>query len=66
MPPNEMLIRNFSAPLRTDMDMETTEAENALPEQEAPRKSGRPPTTVVTFTTNLIRLKKDLKDQVKG
>jgi hypothetical protein len=45
------------APLRTtDMDTETIGAENTLPEQEAPRKSGRPPPTAMTSTTNLIRL----------
>jgi hypothetical protein len=48
------------------MDTETTGAENALPEQEAPKKSGRPPSVVMTSTTNLIRLQSDLKDHVKG
>jgi hypothetical protein len=35
---------------------------NTLPEQEAPRKSGRQPPIV----TNLIRLQSDLKEHVKG
>jgi hypothetical protein len=48
------------------MDMETAGAENALPEQEAPRKSGRLPPIVMTSTTNFIRLQSDLKDHVKG
>jgi hypothetical protein len=49
---------NFFAPLRpTDRDMETTGAENTLPEQEATRKSCRPPPIVMAFTTNHIRLK---------
>jgi hypothetical protein len=42
VPPNALLTCNFFAPLRTtDMDMETTGAENALPEQKAPSISGR-------------------------
>jgi hypothetical protein len=56
---------------------ETTAAENNVPEQEAPRKSGRPPPIVMTSTTNLILrqsdlkenlilLQSDLKEQVKG
>jgi hypothetical protein len=67
LPPKSVLTRNLFAPLKTtDTDMETNEAENALPEQEAPRKPGRPPTTVTTSTTNLIRILNDLKDQVEG
>jgi hypothetical protein len=54
LPPKAMLTRNFFAPLRTTgMDMETTGAEDTLPEQEAPRKPGRPP-PVLTFTRNLF------------
>jgi hypothetical protein len=48
------------------MDMKTTGKEKILPEQEAPRKSGRPPPTVMTYTTNLIGLQRDLKEHVKG
>jgi hypothetical protein len=55
LPTKAVITRNFFAPLRTsDMDMETTGAENTLPEKEAPRKSGRPPPIVMTSTTNLI------------
>jgi hypothetical protein len=37
LPPKPMLTHNFFAPLRTtDMDTETTGAENTLPEQEVP------------------------------
>jgi hypothetical protein len=62
LPPKAVLTCNFFVPLTTiDMDTETTEADNALPEQEDPRKSGRPPPTVMTSTTNLIRLQKKLK-----
>jgi hypothetical protein len=67
MPPKAVLTRKLLAPLRTtDMDKETTGAENTLPEQEAPRKSGRPPPTVMTSTTKLIRLQSGLKDHAKG
>jgi hypothetical protein len=48
------------------MDTETTGAENALLEQEAPRKPGRPPPIMMTYTTNLVRLQSDLKDHAKG
>jgi hypothetical protein len=55
LPLKAVLILNFSTPLRTtDVDTETTRAENALPEQEALRKSGRLPPVVMTSTTNLI------------
>jgi hypothetical protein len=58
LPPKAVLARNFFTPLRTnDMDMETTGAKNTLLDQEAPKKSGRPPPIVVTTsTTNLIQL----------
>jgi hemin uptake protein HemP len=46
--------------------MKTTGAENIIPEQEAPRKSGRPPPMVMISTRNLIRLQSDLKEHVKG
>jgi hypothetical protein len=48
------------------MDMETPEAENELMEREAHRKPGRPLPTVMTSTSNLIRLQSDLKEHVKG
>jgi hypothetical protein len=49
LPPKAVSTRNYFAPLRTtDMDTETTGAENTLPEQEAPRKSGRPPPIMIT------------------
>jgi hypothetical protein len=55
--PNAVLTRNFFAPLRTiEMVTQTTGVENTLPEQEAPRKPGRPSSIVVTSTTSLIRL----------
>jgi hypothetical protein len=65
--PKAVPTSKFFAPLRTnDMDMETTGGEKTLPEQEAPRKSGRPPPTVITYTTYLIRLQINVKERVKG
>jgi hypothetical protein len=46
------------------MNTETTGAENTLPEQNAPRKSGRPPLIMNNSTTDLIRLESDLKYHV--
>jgi hypothetical protein len=47
------------------MHREATGAENTLPEQEAPSKSGRPPPIVISSTTNFIWLQGDLKELVK-
>jgi hypothetical protein len=59
-PPKSLLTLNIFALLRTtDMDTETTQAENTLPKQEAPRKSGGPPPIVMTSTTNLNQLQRD-------
>jgi hypothetical protein len=67
LPPKAVLTHNFFTPLRTaDMDTDTAVTENTIPEQEAPRKPGRPLPIVMTSTTNLIRLQSDLKDYVKG
>jgi hypothetical protein len=66
LPPKAMSTCNFLAPPRTtDMDTETTGAENTPPEQEAPRESGRPP-ILTTSTKNLIQLQSDLKEHAKG
>jgi hypothetical protein len=62
-----MSTHNFFVPLRTtDIDTETTGAKNTLPEQGAPKISGRPPPIVMTSTTNLIQLQSDLKEYIKG
>jgi hypothetical protein len=67
LPPKAKSTRNYFAPLRTtDMDTETTGVENTLPEEEAAKKSGRPPPIVMTSTTNLIRLHSYLKEHIKG
>jgi hypothetical protein len=56
LPPDAVSTRKFFGPLRTTgMNTETVGAENTLPEQEVPRKSGRPPPIVMTSTTNLIQ-----------
>jgi arabinogalactan endo-1,4-beta-galactosidase len=55
LPPKAVSTRNFVSLRTTDMDTEPAGAENALPEQETPRKSGRSP-IVMTSTTNLIQL----------
>jgi hypothetical protein len=66
LPPKAVSIRNFFAPLRTSgMNTETAGAENTLPEQEAPRKSCRPPPIVLTSIINLIQLQSDLKEHAK-
>jgi hypothetical protein len=48
------------------MDTVTTGAENAVSEKKTPRKSGRPSPIVMTSTTNVIRLQRDIKEHVKG
>jgi hypothetical protein len=47
------------------MEMETTGAQNILPEQDA-QKKGMSPSIMMASTTNLIRIQSDLKDQVDG
>jgi hypothetical protein len=67
MAPRAVITRDFFAPLRTNsMDTETTGAENTLPEEEAPRKSGRPPPIVMPSSINVIKLLNDLKEHVEG
>jgi hypothetical protein len=67
LPLKVLLTRNILAPLRTTgVDTDTSGTENTLPEQEAPRKPGRPQPIVMTFTTNLIGAQRDLKGHVKG
>jgi hypothetical protein len=62
LPPKAVLTRNFFTPVRTtEMNMETTAADNVLPEQETPKNSGRPPPIAMTSTTNFIPLQSNLK-----
>jgi hypothetical protein len=49
LPSKIVIDRNIFAPLRTnDRNTETTGVENTLLEKEAPRKSRRPPSIVMT------------------
>jgi hypothetical protein len=62
LPPKAVSTCKFFAPHRTIvMDTETAGTEHILPEQEALRKSGRPPPVVMTSTTNLIQVQSDLR-----
>jgi hypothetical protein len=62
----EVATRNFFTPLRmTEMDTDSPSTEASPREETAPGKSGRPPPTVLTTTTNLIQLQKQLKSVVK-
>jgi hypothetical protein len=55
LPTKAVITRNLFAPLRSNkMDTETTGAENALPEQEAPRKPGRPPSIMMTDRKSVV------------
>jgi hypothetical protein len=67
MSPKAELTCNFFAPLSTtDMDTETTGTENTLLEQEASRILDRPPAIIMTSTTNLIQLQRDVQDHIEG
>jgi hypothetical protein len=66
IPPKEVVTRNFFAPLKaadTDTDASGTEANSN--EEAVPGKTGRPPPIILTSTTNLIQLQKELKIVVK-
>jgi hypothetical protein len=47
------------------MDTEATGAEKTLPEQQDPRKPGRPPAIMMTSTTELSRPQNNLKSMSK-
>jgi hypothetical protein len=65
MPPKAVTTHNL-APLRSiDMGTETTDAENTLSEQEAPREPGSSSPIEVTSIIKLIRLQSDFKDRIK-
>jgi hypothetical protein len=64
--PKEVVTRNFLAPLRVaDMDTDASGTEATSNEEAAPGKTGRPPPIILTSTTNLFRLQKQLKSVVK-
>jgi hypothetical protein len=65
--------KNYYAPLRTDMETDTTEAEKQASESTAdegqkptPKTPSRSPPIVLTSTVNVIRLQKNLKSISKG
>jgi hypothetical protein len=54
------------APLRAaDMDTDASNTEAPSNEEAVPNKTGRPPSIILTSTTNLIQLKKQLQNVVK-
>jgi hypothetical protein len=67
LPPKAVLTHNFLKPLRTsDMDTDTTDAENTLLEQKPCRKPCSPPKTGMASTTNHVQHQSDFKDNIKG
>ena len=71
--PNQSQHPQLSSRLQKQCQLETSSHPSELMtwtrrqlEQEAPRKSGRPPSVVITSATNLIRLQGDLKEHDKG
>jgi hypothetical protein len=48
------------------MDMDTTGAENTLPEQETPREPSWPPPITMISTINLSRIQSNFKYHIKG
>jgi hypothetical protein len=65
--PKEVVIRNFFAPLRTaDMETDASGIEAISNAESVPGKTSRPPQIILTFTTNLIQLQKQLKIVAKG
>jgi hypothetical protein len=64
-PPKEVVTQNFFAPLRAaDMDTESSGTE-ATSNEAVPGKIGRQPPIILTATTNLIQLQKELRNVVK-
>jgi hypothetical protein len=59
----EVPTRNFFAPLRsTTMETDSSGAEATALEEAVPGKAGRPPPIILTSTTNLIQLQRQLKN----
>jgi hypothetical protein len=48
------------------MDTDSSGAEATTPEKAVPDKAGRPPTIILTSTTNLIQLQRQMKNVAKG
>jgi hypothetical protein len=65
-PKQEVATRNFFAPLRqSTMDTDSSGAEATTLEEAVPGKAGRPPPIILTSTTNLIQLQRQLKNVAK-
>jgi hypothetical protein len=64
--PKEITTRNFFAPLRATMDTDSSGMEAKTEEEAVPEKTCRPPPIILTSSTNLIQLQKQLKSVVKG
>jgi hypothetical protein len=64
--PKEVATRNFFTPLKAaDMGTDASDTEANSNEEAVPGKTGRPPPIILTSTTNLIQLQKQLKIVVK-
>jgi hypothetical protein len=64
--PKEVVTRTIFAPLKAaDIDTDASGTEAISNEKAVPGKTGRPPPIILTSTTNLIQLKKELKIVVK-
>jgi hypothetical protein len=63
--PKKVITRNYFAPLRTDMDTNTSGTENMPHEETVYDKTGRPPPIVLTSAANLNQLQKELKGLAK-
>jgi hypothetical protein len=62
----KVATRNFFAPLRTnDMDTDFPDTESTTTEKAVEEKSGRPPPIVLTSSSNLMQLQKQLKGVAK-
>jgi hypothetical protein len=64
--PKEITTRNFFAPLRATMNTDSSGMEAKTEEEAFPEKTCRPPPIILTSSTNLIQLQKQLKSVVKG
>jgi hypothetical protein len=65
-PAKEVAVRSFFAPLRqTTMDTDSSGAEATILQEAVPGTAGRPPPIILTSTTNLIQLQRQLKNVPK-
>jgi hypothetical protein len=63
IPPNEVVTRKIFGTLRAaDMDTDSPGTEATSNEETVPGKTGRPPQMILTSTTNLIQLQKQVQN----